>query len=103
MTALFLVGGGVRSGKSDFARWRAERLGQRRVLIATAEPKDEEMAARIARHQAERDASWQTIEAPLELRGAIESLPPCDVVLIDCLTLWLSNRLLQGHADDEII
>ena len=100
MTAL-LVLGGARSGKSRFAQSRAEAGGLQPVLVATAAAGDEEMAARIARHRAERDTRWRTVEAPLDLLAALtrESAPE-RIVVVDCLTLWLSN-LMQAGADAE--
>jgi adenosylcobinamide kinase / adenosylcobinamide-phosphate guanylyltransferase len=92
---LVLVGGGARSGKSAFALACAQKLGARRTFVATAQALDDEMATRIARHRAERGAVFETIEAPLELPEALDGID-ADVVLIDCLTLWLSNLLVAG-------
>ncbi len=98
-----LVIGGARSGKSRYAQTAAERSGKKPVLIATGEAKDAEMAARIAAHQAERGAHWRTIEAPLALGEALKaSAAPGTIVLVDCLTLWLSNLMLaDGDAAAE--
>lgn len=93
---IVLVGGGVRSGKSAFALFRAEQLGTRRVFVATAELRDDEMRARVARHQEERAGRYRNIEAPRELCTALRALDDADVVVVDCLTLWLSNLLLDG-------
>jgi adenosylcobinamide kinase / adenosylcobinamide-phosphate guanylyltransferase len=94
-----LVLGGARSGKSRCALGLAEATGPARVMIATAEALDEEMAARIARHRAERGAGWTTIEAPKELAAALgEAARPDRVVVVDCLTLWLSNLMLAGRG-----
>jgi adenosylcobinamide kinase / adenosylcobinamide-phosphate guanylyltransferase len=92
---VMLVGGGVRSGKSAFATDLALGLGQRRVLVATAQALDDEMAARIAAHRAERGDRFETVEAPLDLPGALAGLD-AEVVVVDCLTLWISNLLLRG-------
>lgn len=93
---LELIGGGARSGKSRAALDAARASGRAQLyFIATAEAHDAEMAARIARHQAERDATWHTVEAPLQLAHAIESLEPEHCAVVDCLTLWLSNWLLR--------
>lgn len=97
-----LVGGGVRSGKSAFALSLAQRLGPRRVLLATAQALDAEMAARIAAHRAARGGRFETIEEPLDLPGALERARTADVVVIDCITLWLSNLLLGGASEAEI-
>jgi adenosylcobinamide kinase / adenosylcobinamide-phosphate guanylyltransferase len=92
-TALIL--GGARSGKSRMALQWAQNAASSRILIATAQAFDDEMRTRIARHREERDASWRTEEVPLDLAQAIHShAAPDQVVLVDCLTLWLSNVLL---------
>ena len=89
-----LVLGGVRAGKSAFAVARARALGGRVVFIATAEAGDDEMAARIARHRAERPAPWRTVEAPVALLSALTALEgEADVVVVDCLNLWVANLL----------
>ncbi|KRA75515.1 adenosylcobinamide kinase/adenosylcobinamide phosphate guanyltransferase [Caulobacter sp. Root656] len=91
-----LVLGGARSGKSAFAQRAAEALAAdgRLVMIATAQAFDSEMAERIARHQKDRGPAWTTLEAPLDIAGALEGLGADDVVVVDCLTLWLSNLML---------
>ncbi len=94
---LILVTGGARSGKSRFALERAAALGPPRVFLATAEAGDDEMAARIARHRAERTRRWRTIEEPRRLALALRRCAG-GVVLIDCLTLWLAN--LMGDDPD---
>lgn len=101
---LILVGGGVRSGKSAFALSLARRLGGRRVFVATAQPFDDEMRRRIAAHRLERQGDFTTLEAPLDLPGALRALAadPPEVVVVDCLTLWLSNLLLRGDAPEVI-
>ncbi len=95
MTSI-LVLGGARSGKSAFAQKAAETAAGagRPVLIATGQAFDDEMAQRIARHQADRGESWRTIEAPLALPETIAALPADAVAVVDCLTLWLSNLML---------
>ena len=103
MGNLILVGGGLRSGKSRHAVYLAEQLGQRRVFLATAEAIDEEMRDRIRRHREERADRFHTIECPLELSDAVAAQNDCDVVLIDCLTLWLSNLLGAGYDNDTIL
>jgi adenosylcobinamide kinase/adenosylcobinamide-phosphate guanylyltransferase len=92
-----LVLGGARSGKSRFAQGVAEASEGQKVFVATAQAFDDEMAARILRHRADRDGRWRTREAPLDLDQAIrEETRLGQVVLVDCLTLWLSNMLLSG-------
>lgn len=100
MTELVLVGGGVRSGKSAFALAVARRLGARRAFVATAQAFDREMEERITAHRAEREGEFTTIEAPLDLPGALGAAADggADVVVVDCLTLWLSNLLLRGDS-----
>lgn len=96
---LFVLGG-ARSGKSRYAQARAEALADSLIFVATAEAFDDEMRERIAQHRADRDARWRTVEAPRALAAAIDALNRHDaVVLVDCLTLWVSNLLL---ADDDI-
>ncbi len=98
MSLTFILGG-ARSGKTSYALARARQLSQGRlIMIATAQALDAEMAQRIARHQAERDDAWTTIEAPLDLTGAVRGLAVGDVAVIDCLTLWLTNQML-AEAD----
>ena len=98
---LTLVLGGVRAGKSRHAQDLANE-GQRVLYVATAEAGDEEMAARIQTHQAERPRDWETLEEPIDLIEALEPLlVDFDTVLLDCLTLWVSNLLLQNPADGE--
>jgi adenosylcobinamide kinase / adenosylcobinamide-phosphate guanylyltransferase len=97
-SSLFILGG-ARSGKSRFALAGLPPRG-RVTFIATAEPGDADMAARIARHQAERPPAWTTVEAPLELTPRLsDALGAADTVVVDCLTLWVSNLMLRG--DDE--
>jgi adenosylcobinamide kinase / adenosylcobinamide-phosphate guanylyltransferase len=91
-----LVTGGARSGKSAWADQRARESGRRVLYVATATAGDDEMAARIAAHQAQRPASWRTIEEPDHLLPAVQAnATPGDTVVVDCLTLWVSNVLLQ--------
>ncbi|BBO80492.1 adenosylcobinamide kinase/adenosylcobinamide phosphate guanyltransferase [Desulfosarcina ovata subsp. sediminis] len=93
-----LVIGGCRSGKSGHALELAEAAGPRRIFVATCVPHDDEMRDRVARHQRDRDDSWQTLEIPVDLAGAIRDYSAtADVMLIDCLTLWLSNLLMQSE------
>lgn len=89
-----LIIGGARSGKSCFAQRLAEQYAEGIVLIVTAEILDAEMAARVSQHRAERPPHWQVIEAPLDLPQAIRAArSAAHCVLVDCLTLWLSNIL----------
>lgn len=100
MSRLILVTGGARSGKSDFAQELAGQLAGDEVLfVATAEAGDDDMAARIAAHRSARPPAWRTAEAPRRVGETIRNAPPARVVLVDCLTLLVSNVLL-AHVDD---
>ncbi len=103
MASSLFVLGGARSGKSRFAV--AEQPSHGRVaFVATAQPRDGDMARRIARHQAERPRHWTTVEEPLALVARLTELEAnCDAVVVDCLTLWVSNRLLRGGGGDAIL
>ena len=97
MGVITLITGGARSGKSAFALEHAAALGARRAFIATAQALDDEMRARIERHKKERGKLWLSVEEPLEVaRWLDENAGEFDVVLLDCLTLWLSNTMLDG-------
>jgi adenosylcobinamide kinase / adenosylcobinamide-phosphate guanylyltransferase len=101
MTELIFVTGGARSGKSSFALEKARELGGDDVtFVATAERSDDEMTDRIARHQLERPKAWKTFEAPREV--LIADLKT-RVVLLDCLSLLVSNLLLDGLAEETIL
>ena len=98
MSKIILVLGGARSGKSRFAEQIGEGSDDTLVYIATAQAFDAEMTARIARHRDDRPPRWQTVECPLEIVGAIEAYDaPGQTIVIDCLTLWLSNLMLSDH------
>ncbi|UVC19035.1 bifunctional adenosylcobinamide kinase/adenosylcobinamide-phosphate guanylyltransferase [Mesorhizobium onobrychidis] len=92
-----LVIGGARSGKSAYAERLVTACPAPWAYIATAQAYDDEMRERIALHRSRRDEGWTTIDAPLDLVGAIEALPDGRPVLIDCLTLWLTNHMLAEH------
>jgi adenosylcobinamide kinase / adenosylcobinamide-phosphate guanylyltransferase len=94
MVLFTLVLGGARSGKSAHAEALLTALPPPWTYVATAQGYDEEMRERIAVHRARRGAGWETVEAPLDLPAALVSGSP---VLVDCLTLWLTNLLLGGH------
>lgn len=100
---IVLVGGGVRSGKSAFAVELAQRLGESRAFVATARAYDEEMAERIRRHQRERGDRFRCYEEPEALPELLERLEGHDVVVVDCLTLWISNMLLGRMSVDYIL
>ena len=97
-----LILGGARSGKSDYAEKLAAAMGQRILYIATAEAKDEEMAARIEAHRLARPAGWQTLEAPHDVGTALDALDTRpDVILLDCLTLLVSNIVLTMETEPQ--
>ena len=97
-----LLIGGARSGKSALAQRIAEQSGLHVTVIATAEPRDEEMKARIRRHRRDRPTSWRTVEAPLDLAAAVSAAPVEDFLVVDCLTLWVSNLIEAGTGEDAI-
>ena len=97
-----LVLGGARSGKSAYANLLGLQSGHAVTFIATATAEDEEMAERIKHHRGERPSSWTTVEAPLELRAAIAAGPADSFLIVDCLTLWVSNLLADGRLPDEV-
>ncbi len=101
MKEIIFVIGGCRSGKSSHALQTAEKMpGNRKIYIATCVPQDDEMRQRAAKHQKERSQSWATVEVPLDLPKAIlENSQKENVILVDCLTLWLSNLMME--TDDE--
>ena len=104
-TSSILIGGGARSGKSSFAQKMAEELPGRRAYLATAQALDQEMEKRIAKHQADRGTNWHTtIEEPLELTGCLQQTSAdFDIILVDCITLWLSNMMGRNDSDQQIL
>jgi adenosylcobinamide kinase/adenosylcobinamide-phosphate guanylyltransferase len=104
MGRIVLVIGGTRSGKSAYALSRARGLPGRRVYLATAQAGDKEMTERIQKHRQERGPGWTTREEPVHLGRVVRELASeYDVVVIDCLTIWLSNLLCgpDGHGIEE--
>ena len=95
--------GGCRSGKSRQALEAADSYpGDKRIFIATCIPRDDEMKQRVAQHQKERSRNWQTVEAPIELAEAIvQQSQQADLLLVDCLTLWISNVMLESGIGGE--
>jgi adenosylcobinamide kinase/adenosylcobinamide-phosphate guanylyltransferase len=100
--ALTVLLGGARSGKSALAQRLAGRWDGPVTVVATGQARDAEMAERIARHRAARPAGWETVEEPLELAAALAACGRDTLVVVDCLTLWVSNLLEQGLTDAEV-
>jgi adenosylcobinamide kinase/adenosylcobinamide-phosphate guanylyltransferase len=101
MSTIILFTGGARSGKSARAEQYAARLHRPVLYLATAEARDDEMRARIAHHQAHRPASWATHEEPLAVAAVLMGVPLGTVVLLDCLSLLVSNLLLTHEHDPQ--
>ncbi len=101
---IFIIGG-CRSGKSRYALELGQQLSkQGRIFIATCRPRDEEMQQRVAKHQSERDPSWKTMEIPVQIDKAIDDgSQKSTILLIDCLTLWISNLLLGNQKLKAIV
>lgn len=98
-----LVIGGARSGKSAWAEQQARDAGLDVVVVVTAQALDGEMSQRIAQHQAQRPAHWRTVEAPIELAATLQREARADrCLVVDCLTLWLTNLLLAAPLDDNL-
>jgi adenosylcobinamide kinase / adenosylcobinamide-phosphate guanylyltransferase len=104
MAKLMLVTGGCRSGKSDYAQRLAESLGTMRAYVATAPAVDDEMRQRIAVHRRARaDRGWQTIEEQLDLAAVFRGNADYDLLLVDCITLWINNLMYAAeHAGGEV-
>ncbi len=103
MAKVIFVTGGSRSGKTSFALKEGAKtaVGGRKVYIATAQALDAEMAERIDKHKLERGSAWETVEEPIRLDRALQECGPASVVVIDCLTLWLSNLLCASLPVEE--
>ncbi len=101
MSTVVLFTGGARSGKSQCAERYAARLSEQVVYVATAAAGDDEMRDRIARHRARRPPTWFTREAPANVAAVLTDLPAGSVVLLDCLSLLVSNLLLANKSDPE--
>ena len=101
---IFIIGG-CRSGKSRHALELGQQLSEQdRIFIATCKPRDEEMQQRVAKHQSERDPSWKTMEVPVQIDKAIDDYSrKTTILLVDCLTLWISNLLLGDQGFKTIV
>jgi len=98
---IFLLGG-ARSGKSRLAISLASGIGEPVTFIATAREEDDEMSRRIEDHRRQRPELWRVLEAPLDLEAGIESASDTDTIVVDCVTLWVSNLMIE-HADEAIL
>ena len=101
-SGLTLILGGARAGKTALAERLAARHGATVLYVATAEARDEEMAARIAAHRANRQPGWRTAEAPLEIVEPLRASSGVDAVLLDCLTIWTSNLMLATLGAEPV-
>lgn len=103
MANITFILGGARSGKSGFAIGLAKKTARRVAFIATARPEDEEMKRRIKLHKKKRPSKWKTIEEPRDLASLIKNLPRrYRLIIIDCLTIYISNLMLEGRSDRYI-
>ena len=96
-----LILGGARSGKSSYAQSLAEKLGKSVTFIATAQALDDEMSARIQKHRVERPANWETLEIPFNIASQLHQVKS-NMVILDCITLLISNLLMQFVQDDLV-
>lgn len=104
MSTTIFISGGARSGKSRLAERLAEGFGEPLCYLATGEARDGEMAERIELHRQRRGSAWQTVEEPLQLVAAIRVADGhCRAILVDCITLWISNLLFQHDACEPVL
>jgi adenosylcobinamide kinase/adenosylcobinamide-phosphate guanylyltransferase len=104
MSHIIYITGGARSGKSRLAESLAENFGAPLCYLATGEPRDQEMAERIAAHRERRGSHWQTVEEPLRLSPALASVDGrYRAVLVDCITLWITNLLFHYDAVEPVL
>jgi adenosylcobinamide kinase / adenosylcobinamide-phosphate guanylyltransferase len=101
MSRLTFILGGARSGKSSHAQSLAEGIGKSVTFLATAQALDEEMSSRIQKHRAERPAGWETLEIPCDIAAHVPQIKS-DIVILDCITLLVSNLLMQFVKDDLV-
>jgi adenosylcobinamide kinase/adenosylcobinamide-phosphate guanylyltransferase len=104
MSETCFVFGGCRSGKSRYALEIAEQAVGKKYFIATLQPGDDEMKERIRRHQEERGESWKTVEEPVDIEEAVEKAAgTADCIIVDCLTLWISNMMMNEFTEEQIL
>lgn len=101
MSKITLILGGARSGKSSYAQKLAEETGKSVTFIATAQGLDEEMSARIQKHRSDRPPNWETLEVPRSVASDIQQISS-EVVILDCITLLISNVMMQFVKDDLV-
>jgi adenosyl cobinamide kinase/adenosyl cobinamide phosphate guanylyltransferase len=101
--SLVLLIGGASAGKSTLALELASAWRGGVTFVATAETRDEEMTGRITRHRAERPADWRTVDEPLEVQAALETVDDDDFAILDCLTLWVANLMERGDDADAVL
>lgn len=102
MGKLIFITGGARSGKSQHATELAKKIGDKVAFIATCVPLDAEMKNRVEQHRRSRPKGWKTIEAPIKVASALKNLNRFDAVIIDCITLFLTNLMLNEMSDERI-
>lgn len=101
LPGLSLVVGGAASGKSNFAENLVKRSGRSLVYLATAQAHDDEMRAKLRKHKEQRGEGWRTIEEPMDIGRTLATISGDTAVLLDCLTMWLSNQMLAENPLDE--
>ena len=101
MSNITLILGGARSGKSSYAQNLAKESGKSVTFIATAQAQDDEMSARIQKHRSERPIHWETLEIPFDIAPHVQQVKS-DVAILDCITLLISNLLMQFVKDDHV-
>lgn len=97
---LYFVTGGAASGKSTFAEKVVRATGKPKTYVATMQPYDDEMRAKLEKHQQQRGGDWTTIEAQIDIVSVLDQASADDIILLDCVTLWLTNVLLGDHDVD---
>ena len=102
MKRIIFITGSVRSGKSDLAVQLAKKEGKQVLFLATCRPADDEMRERVDNHQKSRPENWETIEEEKAIASVIADCAPDKIIIIDCLTLWVTNLLLSGLIEKEI-
>jgi adenosylcobinamide kinase/adenosylcobinamide-phosphate guanylyltransferase len=103
MGSITLLTGGARSGKSSFALELAKKCSGKRIFVATAIAFDEEMEKRIKKHKMEREKYFTTIEEPYDLKSALLKIEKADMVIVDCLTVWLGNLFYKHGSDYDAV